>query len=64
LERGATDLIYTLGRSSGGPKGMRMRGALGSGQGTGNNFSGGTITDISRKQTDIRFDLQWRVAFN
>ena len=38
--------------------------ALGAGDGkTGNQFSGGTITDISQKHTDIRFDLQWRVVF-
>ena len=60
----ATDLIYTLGQEFGWAKGMRMRARWAQVKESGNNFSGGTITDISRKQTDIRFDLQWRVAFN
>ncbi len=59
----ATDLIYTLGKEFGWAHGIRMRARWARAWEKGNQTSGGTISDISQHQTDIRFDLQWRVAF-
>ena len=59
----ATDLIYTLGKEFGWANGIRMRARWARVWETGDNFSGGTITDISQQHSDVRFDLQWRVVF-
>ena len=59
----ATDLIYTLGKEFGWANGIRMRARWARVWEKGDQFSGGTITNIDQQQTDIRFDLQWRVTF-
>ena len=59
----ATDLIYTLGKEFGWANGVRMRARWARVWEKGPQFSGGTITNVSQQQTDIRFDLQWRVVF-
>jgi len=59
----ATDLIYTLGKEFGWASGMRMRARWARVWESGNQSSGGTIQNISQQQSDVRFDLQWRVVF-
>jgi hypothetical protein len=60
----ATDLIYTLGKEWGVAKGLRLRARWAQVWESGDEFSGATIADVSREQTDIRFDFQWRTEFN
>ena len=59
----ATDLIYTLGKEYGWAQGIRMRARWAQVKESGELFSGGAITNVSQKQDDVRFDLQWRVVF-
>jgi len=42
---------------------MRMRARWARVWESGNQASGGTIQNISQQQSDVRFDVQWRVLF-
>ena len=59
----ATDLIYTLGKDFGFFEGIRMRARWARVKETGDQYANGVITNIDQKQTDVRFDLQWRIVF-
>jgi hypothetical protein len=54
----ASDLIYVFPKETGWLATSRMRLRLAYAWQKGDNYSGGTITNIDQKQTDVRFDLQ------
>jgi hypothetical protein len=59
----ATDFIYTLGDEFGWAKGIRARARWAQVKESGDVFSNGSITNVSQKHNDTRFDVQWRVVF-
>lgn len=59
----ATDLIYTLGKYAGVFEGIRVRARWARVWERGDQYSGGVITDLSQQTTDVRLDLQWKIAF-